>query len=67
MTYSEWLRQKGCSGKSPYNDKREALAAARDSAVAFMEPREAWNAYYCKHCRKWHVGHRRGWKAVSRG
>lgn len=67
MTYTDWQRQKGCNSKLPYRDKREALAAARDSAVFYQEPLEAWTSYYCKHCRKWHVGHRRGWKAASNG
>lgn len=67
MTYSDWLRDRACRGKLPYRDKREAVGAARDSAVAFMERQEAWTAYHCRHCGRWHVGHRPGWKAATRG
>lgn len=62
MTYSDWLRTRACEGKRPYQDKREALQGARDSAVTYQEPYEAWQTYRCQHCNSWHVGHRPGWK-----
>lgn len=63
--YSTRLREKRCTGKLRFTDPRTARAAARDSAVTYQEPYEAWGTYECQFCQGIHIGHNRGWKAVT--
>lgn len=63
--YSARLRELRCTGKRRFTDYRDALAAARDSAVAYQEPYAAWGTYDCPFCKGIHIGHNRGWKAVT--
>jgi hypothetical protein len=50
-------RARACDGKHPYPDRKSALdalfALARDSGAAFWR----LNAYRCRWCRSWHIGH----------
>lgn len=65
MTYEQWRAERACEGKLRFPDEREARVNARDSAVAYQEPYEAWTSYECPNCLGWHIGHRPGWVAVS--
>lgn len=43
--------------KRQYADRRNALAALEATAARVDEDPMTWNAYVCKHCREWHIGH----------
>jgi hypothetical protein len=45
------------TGKRQYADKRNALAALEATADRVDEDPMTWNAYVCKHCGAWHIGH----------
>lgn len=47
-----------CHGKQPYS-QQSAEKAAIQMAIKKKEPFEA---YKCRHCENWHVGHPRFWK-----
>jgi hypothetical protein len=63
--FSARLREKRCTGKRRFTNETDARAAARDSAVVYQEPYEAWGTYECQFCKGHHIGHNRGWKAVA--
>jgi hypothetical protein len=46
------------TGKRSYVDRKTAKRALKRSAWDYEEPRSAWNAYRCEHCRLFHVRHR---------
>lgn len=43
--------------KRQYVDRRNALAALDATARRVGEDPMTWNAYVCKRCRAWHIGH----------
>lgn len=43
--------------KRQYADERNALAALESAAKGFNEDPLTWNAYVCKQCGDWHIGH----------
>lgn len=47
----------GAIGKRKYADRKNALAAIEHTAKAVNEDPLTWNAYECKRCENWHVGH----------
>lgn len=63
MFIIDWLTNRidgssSCHGKVPYLEK-SASQAAIDMAAKKREPFEA---YKCRHCPLWHIGHPRFWK-----
>lgn len=47
----------GSTGKRQYADRRNAIAAIEYTAKSVNEDPLTWNAYMCKQCQYWHVGH----------
>lgn len=47
----------GSTGKRKFADRKTGLAAIEHSAKRFNEDPLTWNAYVCKQCREWHIGH----------
>jgi hypothetical protein len=47
----------GATGKRKYSDRKTALAAIDHTTKYLNEDPLTWNAYVCKLCREWHVGH----------
>lgn len=47
----------GSTGKRRYSDKRTAIAAIENTTKYIDEDPLTWNAYQCKQCKEWHVGH----------
>jgi hypothetical protein len=43
--------------KRQYIDRRNALAALEATAERVKEDPMTWNAYVCKKCQQWHIGH----------
>lgn len=43
--------------KRRYADRRNAVAAIEYTARAVNEDPLTWDAYVCKQCQDWHVGH----------
>jgi hypothetical protein len=66
MTYDDWRRERACENKIRFKKEAWARTAARDSAVTYQEPYEAWAAYECPRCLRWHIGHKPGWGQVSK-
>lgn len=66
MTYDDWLRERACANKTRFRKETLARIAARDSAVTYQEPYEAWTAYRCPQCCGWHIGHQPGWGPISK-
>ena len=47
-----------CRGKAPHPSKRHALAEGRTLvASGVTRPGLVLNAYRCRQCKKWHLGH----------
>lgn len=47
-----------CTGKQAHATKAEALDHAFALRRRLPATRSSANAYHCRHCSKWHVGHR---------
>lgn len=47
----------GATGKRRYADRKNAIAAIEHTAKAVNEDPLTWDAYVCKQCEDWHVGH----------
>lgn len=54
----------GSVGKRRYADKKNALAAIEYTAKSVDEDPLTWNAYVCKQCEDWHIGHIRTQRRV---
>jgi len=53
-------RKHGCTGKIPYLDEAEALAnLKRVKKARRMRAFTRMEAYKCRHCPFWHLGHGR--------
>lgn len=54
----------GSTKKRRYADKRNALAAIEYTTKSVDEDPLTWNAYVCKQCEDWHIGHIRTQRRV---
>lgn len=58
------LRRQMCGNKTAYDDAQAALVA-KNSAERRLGG--YWRYYKCHVCRKYHIGHRLGWKLYQSG
>lgn len=64
-TQSEWTLERDTSrlacwsGKVGYQTRKKAAYFAAKLNITKPRPENPAQAYKCKHCRKWHVGHPR--------
>lgn len=54
-----------CRGKVRFS-KKKAKAAARRVSGHFERGAAQLEAYFCRFCQWWHVGHRKGWHRKQR-
>lgn len=47
----------GSTSKRKYVDRKNAMAALEWTAVSVNEDPLTWDAYVCKQCKDWHIGH----------
>lgn len=61
---SEAVFGNGCRGKAHYRSKRQANGRIRVLERDGKTEPATMNAYKCKACRTWHIGHRPGTRYV---
>jgi hypothetical protein len=54
LTPESYRTARGCLGKMRYPSRKNAAAAAR---VITRNSGELLEAYRCRYCKRWHIGH----------
>lgn len=65
MSRRQGTAQRGCVGKLAHKDQVAALRHVAGLIRAGAH-RSSVNAYQCKHCGRWHVGHHPGPRRLRR-
>lgn len=61
MEYTEWLRDRGCTGKKVFTTRKEAAKVAKRIRSL---GRGHMQVYHCGFCEQWHIGH---WDGTGTG